>query len=198
MSAIDLSADIGLAALFLLAANILLGLLLSARYNPWTRWPHRRINYFRLHNWTGYLALAVAGAHPVVLLFSSTAGFRVLDVVYPLHSPKQPIINTLGALSLYLLVVVVVTSYYRPKLRRSTWKVLHYLAYAVAVLFFIHGIWSDPTIQGKAIDPLDGEKVAVEACAVLVIAATMLRVRVALRHRATRSATARRRLPSAA
>ncbi|HEX6964775.1 MAG TPA: ferric reductase-like transmembrane domain-containing protein [Gemmatimonadaceae bacterium] len=198
MSAIELSSDIGLVALFLLTANILLGLLLSVRYNPWKHWPHRRINYFRLHNWTGYVALAVSGLHPVVLLFSSTAGFALLDVLYPVHSPKQPVINTLGAASLYLLVLVVVTSYYRPKLNRHLWKRLHYVAYATALLFYIHGIWSDPTISGKAIDPLDGEKVAVELCALLVLVASALRLRVAFRHRAERSNRAQRRPPIAA
>ena len=193
MSAIELSSDLGLVALFLLTANILLGLLLSVRYNPWTHWPHRRFNYFRLHNWTGYVALAVAGLHPVVVLFSSTAGFRIIDVLYPVHSPKQPVINTLGAASLYLLALVVVTSYYRPKLNRRVWKRLHYVAYATALLFFIHGIWSDPTISGKAIDPLDGEKVYVELCALLVLLASALRLRVALRHRAQRSIQSQRR-----
>jgi len=42
LSAIELSSDIGLVAVFVLTANILLGLLLSVRYNPWTHWPHRK------------------------------------------------------------------------------------------------------------------------------------------------------------
>lgn len=198
LSAIELSSDLGLVALFLLTANILLGLLLSVRYNPWTHWPHRRFNYFRLHNWTGYVALAVAGLHPVIVLFSSTAGFKVIDVLYPVHSPQQPVINTLGAASLYLLALVVVTSYYRPKLNRRVWKRLHYVAYATALLFYIHGILSDPTISDKAVDPFDGEKVAIELCALLVVIASALRLRVALRRRSQRSAPAKRRASVAA
>src|SRR5258708_29865437 len=57
---IYLSNDLGLVACFLLTFNLLLGLLLAFRYNPWTHWPHHRFNYFRLHNWTAYVALAVA------------------------------------------------------------------------------------------------------------------------------------------
>src|SRR6185437_13927811 len=83
VSAIDLSSDVGLAACGLLTLNILLGLLLSMRYNPWTHWPHRRFNYFRIHNWTGYIALAVSALHPVIVLFSATANFRVFDIVVP-------------------------------------------------------------------------------------------------------------------
>jgi predicted ferric reductase len=197
VTAIDLSSDIGLVALYLLTANILLGLLLSVRYNPWTHWPHRRINYFKLHNWTGYLALVISGLHPVVLLFSSTAGFGVIDVLYPVHSPKQPVINTLGGASLYLLAVVVVTSYFRVEIGRRRWKLLHYITYITAALFFVHGVWTDPTLKGAPVDLLDGEKVGLELCALAVIIASAFRVRYALRRRAAR-ANAPRRISSAA
>ena len=43
----------------LLTLNILLGLLLSTRYNPQKQWPNRKIKIFKIHNWTGYTALAV-------------------------------------------------------------------------------------------------------------------------------------------
>ena len=82
MSAIDLSSVVGLVAVGLLTANILLGLLISSGYNPTRRWPRRRVKLFPFHKWTGYSALAVAFVHPVILLFSSTAGFRPLDAYH--------------------------------------------------------------------------------------------------------------------
>ena len=48
----DLTCYIGLTALYLMSVNVLLGLLMGARYNTWKRWPHRRINILKLHNWT--------------------------------------------------------------------------------------------------------------------------------------------------
>src|SRR5437016_13064271 len=90
MTAIDLSADIGLAAVFVLTAQLLLGLLLGAKYNPWTHWPHKRFNYFRLHNWTGYITLVLTLLHPVVLLASADAKFGLMDIIYPVNAPKQP------------------------------------------------------------------------------------------------------------
>lgn len=183
MSALDLSSDVGLVALFALTANLLLGLLLGMKYNPWKHWPHRRFNYFAVHNWTGYVALALAILHPILLLASSEAKFGVLAIVYPVVAPKQPWINVLGAAALYVLILVVVTSYYRRRMKRHTWKLIHYCAYAAAILFFIHGIWSDPTLKDAPIDYLDGEKVGVEICALLVLAVSVIRVRMALRHR---------------
>ena len=188
MSALDLSSDVGIVAVFVLTLNILLGLLLSFRYNPWKHWPHRRINYFRIHNWTGYVAMALVLLHPVLLLASSTAGFGVIDILYPVNAPKQPWINTVGAVSLYVLLVVVISSYFRSEISRGKWKLLHYGAYIAAALFFVHGVWSDPTLKDAPIDYLDGEKVGIEICFLIVVVASALRLRHALQqHRASAS-----------
>lgn len=192
MSALELSSDVGLVALFVLTANLLMGLLLGIKYNPWRHWPHRRINYFRLHNWTGYVALCLCLLHVVLLYASKDANFRLVDVLWPVNAPKQPSINTVGALALYVLVVVVGTSYFRVQLGRRRWKVLHFGAYIAAVLFYVHGIWSDPTLKDNPIDYLDAEKFWAELCAVLVVVATVLRWRHARRLSREHAAAVRR------
>jgi len=177
MTAIELSSYFGLAAMTLLTLNILLGLVMSVKHNPVRDWPHRRINTFKIHNWTAYIALSVAIIHPVIILFSSTAKFALIDILYPVNAPKQPWINVLGALALYSLAFVVVTSYFRRELGRKTWKSLHFTAYGTAMLFYIHGILTDPNLKDNPIDFLDGEKVYVELCTLLVIIAIGLRIR---------------------
>jgi methionine sulfoxide reductase heme-binding subunit len=181
MTAIDLSSYFGLVAMSLLTLNILIGLLMSVKYNPVRNWPHRRINTFKLHNWTAYTALTIASIHPTIILFSSTAKFSLIDILYPVNAPKQPWINVLGALALYTLAFVVLTSYFRRELGRKTWKTLHYAAYATAALFFVHGILTDPQLKDRQIDFLDGEKVYVELCLLLVLVAVAFRVRWQLR-----------------
>ena len=118
----------------MLTAQLLLGLLLSVGYNPQREWPRRRIKVFTIHNWLGYIAIATALLHPLILLASSTAGFRLFDVFVPIWSPTQPLPNTLGAMAFYLLAFVVVTSYFRRAFGRRRWKQLHYTAYALAVV----------------------------------------------------------------
>src|SRR5215470_11201866 len=110
ISVLDLSAYTGLAAVGAITLNIVLGVLMASRYSPHRSWPHRRFNYFRVHNWTGYLALGISLLHPVILLFNPSPRFRLLDLIYPVHSPSQPLENTIGAIALYLLAFVVVTS----------------------------------------------------------------------------------------
>jgi len=177
MTAVDLSSDTGLVAMVLLTVNILLGLFLSARYNTVRSWPHRRLPIFDIHNWTAYIALGLIVLHPVLLLCSRTAGFRIVDVLLPIHSPKQTLYNCLGAVAFYCVVFVVVTSYMRSRLGSRLWKKLHYVAYAAAAFLFVHGILIDPELKNAPPDPLDGEKVLVEICALVIIAATIWRIR---------------------
>lgn len=168
----------------LLTINILLGLLLSARYNTLRSWPRRRLPIFDVHNWTAYIALALIVAHPALLLLSTTAHFGVLDILWPLKSPHQTLYNTLGAAAFYCVVLVVATSYFRSRLGSRLWKKLHFVSYGAAALLFVHGVTIDPDLKEKPPDLLDGEKVLVEVCTILIVAATIWRIRYQPRKRA--------------
>jgi sulfoxide reductase heme-binding subunit YedZ len=177
-TAIDVSSVVGLVAVGLFTAQILMGLLLSVGYNPIRQWPRQKwIKLFTFHNWLGYLGLATALIHPLILLASSDAGFRLFDIFVPIWSPTQPIPTTLGAIAFYLIAFVVLTSYFRRVFGRHRWKQLHYTAYAAAAAFYVHGVWADPLLKNRPVDFIDAEKAYVEGCALLVVAATVMRVR---------------------
>jgi predicted ferric reductase len=177
MDWLDLSSDAGLVAMVLLTVNILLGLILSARYNTVRSWPHRRLPIFDVHNWTAYIALGLVFLHPILLTFSTKNGFHLGDILFPIHSPKQTLYNCLGALAFYCVIFVVVTSYFRSRLGSRLWKKLHYVSYGAAALVFVHGILIDPELKNNPPDLLDGEKVLVEGCALLIVIATIWRIR---------------------
>ena len=176
-TAIDISSVVGLIAVGILTAQILLGLLLSVGYNPLRRFPHQRIKLFTFHNWLGYIGLSTALVHPLLLLTSSTAGFTLFDVFVPIWSPTQPIPSTLGAIAFYLVAFVVLTSYFRRIFGRHRWKQLHYVAFAAALVFYVHGTWADPLLKNRPVDFIDAEKAYVEGCGLLVVAATIWRFR---------------------
>jgi predicted ferric reductase len=177
MTALDLSSFAALGAMMLVTLNVLLGVLVSRNYNPARRWPHSKIPLFRIHNWTAYLALVLILLHPALLLFNATPVFRVSDLLYPVHSPGQSLYNSLGALTWYALLVVVVTSYFRPRLGSRPWKKIHYTAYVAAAAMFVHGTLIDSNLKGQPPDLIDGEKVLIEGCFLLVAAASVWRVR---------------------
>jgi sulfoxide reductase heme-binding subunit YedZ len=174
---LDLTAYIGLTAVAAITINILLGILMAFRYSPVRNWPHRRFNYFRLHNWTGYIALVVTLLHPLPLLLNKSPKFRVPDILYPVHSPQQPLENTIGAIALYTLALIVITSYFRIQLHRRIWKAFHFTIYFAAAALFYHSLFTDPDLKGAPIQWLDGGKLFVESCAAIILVASLFRAR---------------------
>ena len=177
ITALDLSAYLGLTAVGAITINMLLGVMMAFRYSPVRNWPHHRFNYFRLHNWTGYIALVVTILHPLVLLLNKSPKFRIQDLIYPVHSPQQPLENTIGAIALYIVAIMVITSYFRIQLGRRTWKAFHFSIYLGALALFYHSLFTDPDLKGAPIDWLDGGKLFVEACALIILVTAILRAR---------------------
>ncbi|MEO7457508.1 MAG: ferric reductase-like transmembrane domain-containing protein [Gemmatimonadaceae bacterium] len=177
MDPIELSNYAGLGAIGALTANILIGLLLAHKYNPVRDWPHRHLNTVKIHNFIGWVSLVLVLVHPAVLLFPNRVDFRVIDLFYPMDAPKQPWINTAGAAAAYLLLLVVITSYFRFELGRRWWKRIHFATYAMFPLYAVHAILTDPALKDRSIDYLDGEKVYVELCVLAVVVAMGVRIR---------------------
>jgi predicted ferric reductase len=158
------------------ALNMLLGILISLRYSPVRLWPHRPVNLFALHRWTAYAAIFLTLSHPAVLLFLKTPHFGLFDIFWPLHSYLQPKLNLAGAGALYLVVLVVVTSLLRSRIARPIWRNLHYLVFPAAFLVFLHSLLTDPNLKDGHPDLLDAGKVFIEVAAVVIVAATTVRV----------------------
>jgi len=177
MSLLDLCSYLGLGAVGTVTLNLLLGMLLSLRYSPVRQWPHRHVNLFALHRWTAYVAIILTLTHPAVLLFLRVPQFRVIDVLWPVHSYLQPKLNLAGAGALYLLAIVLLSSLLRARMTRVVWRRLHYLVFPAAVLLLLHSILTDPNLKDGHPDLLDGGKIFVEAATVISFAATTIRIR---------------------
>jgi sulfoxide reductase heme-binding subunit YedZ len=177
MTLLDLCSYLGLGAAGFATLNVLLGLLIALRYSPVQRWPHRHVNVFALHQCSAYLTVVLVIAHPAVLLFLKTPHFRLFDVLWPVHSYLQPLINLTGAVAVYLLLVLLVTSLLRNRIGRVLWRKLHYLAFPTAVLIFVHSIFTDPNLKDGHPDMLDGGKVFLELCFALSLAAVIWRAK---------------------
>jgi len=177
MTLLDLCSYLGLGAVGAVTVNLLLGMLMSLRYSPMRHWPHRRINLFALHQWTAYIAVFLILSHPAVLLFMHTPHFGWMDVLWPVHSYLQPKLNLAGACALYLIVLVLVSSFLRAQIGRPLWRSLHYLVFPCAALLFLHSILTDPNLKDGHPDLLDGGKVFVEISLLISLAATTFRTR---------------------
>lgn len=173
----DITAYLGLVAIGILTINIILGILVSIKFKPKKYWPLKKNSFFDLHNWTGYIALFVVLLHPISLLLSMTTKFKIFDVFIPIKAPFQPLENSIGALAFYSIIFVVVTSYFRSRIRYRFWKRLHFVSYAATVFMLYHGIFTDPSLADKPIDYLDGGKVFTELCLLVILGGIFLRIK---------------------
>jgi DMSO/TMAO reductase YedYZ heme-binding membrane subunit len=75
----------------------------------------------------------------------------------------------------------VVTSYLRVRLGRRLWKSFHFTVYIAAATLFWHSLFTDSALKNSPVDWLDGGKLFVEACLVIIIVIGALRWRRSLR-----------------
>jgi sulfoxide reductase heme-binding subunit YedZ len=180
MTLLDLCSYLGLGAAGFATLNLWIGLLLALRYSPIRHWPHRsfgRFDIFTLHQWTAYLAVVATLTHPVVLLFLNTHRFRIIDILFPIHSFLQPKLNLAGAAALYLILILLISSLLRHRIGRPLWRKLHYLSFPTLALVFLHSILTDPNLKDGHPDLLDGGKVFIEIACLLSLIAVILRIR---------------------
>lgn len=90
---------------------------------------------------------------------------------------RQPLENTIGAIALYLIVIVVVTSYFRIRIGRRLWKAFHFSIYLAAAALFFHSLRTDPDLKNAPVHWLDGGKVFVEFCLMLIAGMSLARWR---------------------
>jgi len=186
---LDLSSTLGLIATCALTVNFLLGILLSTAYRRsplWKRMPEwvKKISLDDVHNWTAYVALVFALAHPVLLLPDAALKYRVADILFPVNAPHQAFWTVLGTLAFYALVVVIITTQkvIKNRLGFRAWKNIHLISYGTALLFAVHGVFMDPELKDRPVDWLDAEKMVSELCGLVLVVATVVRWRYYRRH----------------
>lgn len=170
--ALDLSNTFGLIGLAILIANLSIGLAIWAQLKiPLPK----KLTALKAHKLTAYLALLFILGHIFLIPLITLSKYRWKDLLLPLWTEHQPIQQTLGAVALYLLLIVLVSSYFRKRLNYKFWRTLHYLAYAIAPLLLVHGLFTDPTLKTTTIDFIDGEKIIVEVYGLIFIALIVFR-----------------------
>lgn len=172
METIELSGIIGLVAMACLAANFIVGFFIWSAST--IKLPYG-LTFLGLHKLTGYAAAIAILVHVVLIPLDPKSEFTWSDLLLPLWTKHQPYANAFGALAVYLIAVVVVSSYYKDKVKLSFWRTLHYISYFAAVPLIIHSVWTDPKLEDRPIDWFDAEKLFVLLCCVIIIAFTFYR-----------------------
>ncbi len=182
METIEISGILGLTALVFLTLNILLGIMLSTAYKQsdyWKKLPDsvKDLRIVDMHNYTAYFALVLVFLHFIIIPLDPSSKFTFTHLLYPLIAPHQPLFVLLGVISFIALLLVIITTQkvIKKKLGTTAWRNIHVISYATGLLFIVHGLVMDPLLKDRPIDFIDPEKLLVEACAILLIAAFVLR-----------------------
>jgi sulfoxide reductase heme-binding subunit YedZ len=96
----------------------------------------------RVHRNTALLACVLLTAHIGSLLFDPYAQLTPFDLIVPFGASYRPLWIGFGTLALDLVGAVVVTSLLRHRIGVRTWRVLHWLTYALWPLAVLHGMFA--------------------------------------------------------
>ncbi len=176
METIEISGIIGMIALAALAANFFVGI---------TIWSNSTLPFglklpfgwtlLQLHKFTGYSAAISILVHILLIPIDPLSEFTWGDLLLPAWTKHQPLANTFGAVALYLLALVVISSYYKSSIKLSTWRLLHFLSYFAIVPLVLHSIITDPKLQDRPIDWFDAEKLFVILCCLVIVGLSFYR-----------------------
>src|SRR5665647_669483 len=127
----------GIAALVLLTASMVLGILTSSRY---ARPNLPRFVTMGLHRNVSLLVLVFLALHIVTTIADGFAPVSWTDAVLPFAGTYRPLWLGLGAMSFDLLIALTVTSLLRGRFGYRTWRWIHWTSYACWPIAVMHGL----------------------------------------------------------
>lgn len=129
--------SLGIVSYLFLAIGICLGISYRMPILPAT-W---KKNMYKLHNYFTLAGTGIGLLHGVITVIDVYMPYTWGEVLIPFTSRQHPILNGLGTISGYLMLIVIFTTDLRNKLKKSVWFVLHLLAYPSFFMAFIHGYY---------------------------------------------------------
>jgi predicted ferric reductase len=98
---------------------------------------------FAIHEYVSLLGLAFAMFHAVVLLGDHYINFTLLQLLIPFSTAGyKPFWVGVGQIGFYIWLVVTLSFYIRPVIGQKTWRLLHYLSFAMYFVGIFHAIFS--------------------------------------------------------
>jgi methionine sulfoxide reductase heme-binding subunit len=132
-----LTRSTGIVALVLLTATMVLGVLTSGRIVT-EQWPG--FTWQDLHRRLSLLAVIFLGFHIATTVADGYVPVGWVSAIVPFTSPYRRLWLGLGTLAVDVLLAVGISSLLRSRIRASSWRALHWLAYLCWPLAVAHGL----------------------------------------------------------
>jgi predicted ferric reductase len=168
-------------ALVLLTLTMVLGITTTTRARA-RNWPG--FAQQELHRRISILSVVFLGIHVLTSVMDTFVNIPLTAVVIPFVSKYQGFWVGVGAVALDLMIAVFVTSLLRERMRPSTWRAVHWLAYLTWPVALAHTF-------GMGTDAGEGWVIVLGVvCGLAVVAALGWRLRAASRQASARIARA--------
>jgi DMSO/TMAO reductase YedYZ heme-binding membrane subunit len=132
------SRAIGLVAFALLYISIFLVLTIRI---PLLHKIFAPVHALNAHGWIALQATILALAHGMVLIFDKFLNFTPKSVLIPFTSTYEKTFVALGTISLYLMLLLVITSYGRKYLSFKVWRTIHFFNIGLYFIVLIHALY---------------------------------------------------------
>lgn len=127
----------GIVSLILFTIVVCLGVLAVVRWHR-PGWP--RFLTAEFHGNVALLAVVFLAVHILIAVLDPFTSLGITAALVPFSSPYQQFWLGLGAVAMYLIAALVLTSLVRGHLGQSAWRLVHWLAYAAWPLAVLHGV----------------------------------------------------------
>jgi len=129
----------GLTAYLLLFGTVVLGL--SIRTKGLDRYI-ARWKVTDIHIFLSLLVLGFAILHAGVLLWDGFVGYSLLDILVPFSTAYRTLWTAVGIVTLYALIIIVLSFPARRYIGYRAWRMLHYGTFAAYLAALLHGIYA--------------------------------------------------------
>lgn len=98
---------------------------------------------FAMHEYVSLLGMAFALFHGLVLLGDRYMNFTVAQIFLPFSTTNyRPTWVGIGQIGFYIWLIVNLSFYVRSSIGPKTWRLIHYLSFAMYVMGLVHGLLS--------------------------------------------------------
>ncbi|HAT73836.1 MAG: hypothetical protein US30_C0004G0063 [Candidatus Moranbacteria bacterium GW2011_GWF2_36_839] len=130
---------------FLLYLSIFFGIAIR---NPLLRKIISPIYSLDIHGWISVQALLFALLHGVSLLFDKFLAFNLANIFVPFFPLSEsatkvgvePIYLAMGIISLYLMLILIVSSYLRKFINFRVWRLIHFFNLVLWIFVILHAL----------------------------------------------------------
>ncbi len=106
------------------------------------------IDSFNIHAWLSVQALILVFIHGGALLFDKFLKFRLVDVAVPFASPVHTDGIAMGIFAMYLMIILIVTSYLKRFMKYKAWRAIHFLNIILYLLAVFHSLHLGTDLSG--------------------------------------------------